>query len=95
MAERKGLGLWTLHIAKPNTSCQLKFRERKERHSAQRNCLHSGVDLLQVEIRVAHSFENLRNGEVERLLAPVLFFAMGDRLIWSDFSVRSILKILK
>lgn len=71
LEERRGLGLWSLHIAKPNTSCQFKFRERKERHSAQRNCLNSGADLLQVEIRVVHSFEKVKNGEVERLIASI------------------------
>ena len=43
---------------------------KAKRDSAQRNCLHSGAALLQVEIRVALSFEILRNGEVERLRAP-------------------------
>lgn len=83
LAERRGLGLWSLCIAKPNTSCQLKFRERKERDSEQRNCLHSGADLLQVEIRVAQSFESLRNGEVERLRAsiPILCYVRQTYLI--------------
>lgn len=84
LEERRGLGLWSLHIAKPNISCQLKFRERKERHSEQRNCLHSGADLLQVEIRVAHYFENLQNGGVERLIAciPSLCYVRQTYLVW-------------
>lgn len=43
---------------------------KTKRDSAQRNCLHSGATLLQVEIRVALSFESLRDGEVEGLRAP-------------------------
>lgn len=84
LAERRGLGLWSLLIAKPNTSWQLKFRKRKEGDSAQRNCLHSGADLLQVEIRVAHYFENLRNGEVERLRThiPILCSVRQTYLVW-------------
>lgn len=70
LAERRGLGLWNPHTARPNTSCQLKFRENKERFSTKKSCLHSGATLLQVEIRVALSFESLRDGEVEELRAP-------------------------
>lgn len=44
--------------------------EKTKRDSAQRNCLHSGAALLQVEFGVALSFESLGNGDVERLRAP-------------------------
>lgn len=43
---------------------------KTKRDSAQRNCLHSGAALLQVEFRVALSLENPGNGDVERLRAP-------------------------
>lgn len=57
---------------------------KAKRDSAQRNCLHSGAALLQVEIRVALSFESLRNGEVERLRAstPILYYVRQTYLVW-------------
>lgn len=36
LAERRGLGLWSLRTAQPNTSCQLKFRESKKRFSTKK-----------------------------------------------------------
>lgn len=43
---------------------------KTKRDSAQKSCLHSGATLLQVEVRVALSFESLRDGEFEELRAP-------------------------
>lgn len=54
---------------------------KTKRDSAQKkSCLHSGATLLQVEIRVALSFESLRDGEVEELRAPTPILGYARRI---------------
>lgn len=65
-------GAWPLEStyssAKYFMSTQVQGKQREIQHK--KSCLHSGATLLQVEIRVALSFESLRDGEVEELRAP-------------------------
>lgn len=45
LAERRGLGLWRPHTAGPNTSCQLTFRESRERFSTKKSFTFWGCPL--------------------------------------------------